>query len=192
MNPRARLLALAALFLAPIVAAVVVFFVFPESWPSGKLNHGRLIDPARPMPPRELVDASGQPAPVALREKWSVVYLGGERCDDPCAEQLRLVRQVRLRLSEKGVRVQYVYIAPDIAALGRAHAALAAEHPAMMFLADTGARGARAADFFEARDPDALYLLDPLANWLMVYEGPVNPKDLLDDLKKLLRFSHIG
>jgi hypothetical protein len=183
---------MALLFLAPLVAAAMVFFLFPQAWPGGRLNHGKLIDPARPLPALALVDAAGQPAPAALQQKWSVVYLGDARCVEACAERLRLVRQVRLRLNEKGVRLQYVYVAPDVTSLAAARSLLAPEHPSLVLLADTGPTGRRASDFFHPSDRDALYLLDPLANWLMVYEGAVDPVGLLADIKTLLRFSHIG
>jgi hypothetical protein len=192
MTPRAKFLLLASLFLAPLVAAVFVFFFVPQWWPSRALNYGTLVDPARPLPPLALVDADRRPATARLQQKWTVVYLGGPECAAACAERLRLVRQVRLRLNEKGVRVQYAYVAPRIEALAAARDALFAEHPGMLLLADAGAPGGRAADFFQPTDPDALYLLDPLANWLMVYSGAVDPVGLLADLKKLLRYSHLG
>jgi len=52
--------------------------------------------------------------------------------------------------------------------------------------------GNAASDFFEATDPHALYLLDPLGNWLMVYAGDVAARGLHRDLKKLLRVSQVG
>jgi hypothetical protein len=188
---RLKLLALAAVFVAPLAAAVLLYFV-PEWRPAGRVNHGTLIEPVRVVPALALADARGGPAPDALRGKWSLVYLAGEDCGDSCRERLALERQVRLALGRDRHRLQRLYLAPTEAALGRAREALEPEHPDLVFIVDRGAPGARAADFFGARDADALYLLDPVGNWVMVYTGQVRHKGLHRDLKKLLRMSSVG
>ncbi len=68
----------------------------------------------------------------------------------------------------------------------------APEHPDGRFVAETGGPGTRLRDFFDARDPDALYLVDPNGNWLMAYTGTIESKRLLKDLKTLMRLSSIG
>jgi hypothetical protein len=186
---RWKLLLLAALFFAPVIAAVAIYFYFPQFAPGGRVNYGTLISPARAVPQLGLVDADGAAAPAVLRGKWSLVYLAGEACDDACRARLVLTRQVRLALGEKRTRVQRVYLAPTVAAAAAARTALAAEHPDLAFVA---ASGAAAAQFFQPADPNALYLLDPLGNWLMVYTGTIEHKGLHRDLKKLLRISQVG
>ena len=37
-----------------------------------------------------------------------------------------------------------------------------------------------------------LFIVDPLGNLVMRYDARDNPKGLLEDLKKLLKLSHIG
>jgi hypothetical protein len=37
-----------------------------------------------------------------------------------------------------------------------------------------------------------LFVVDPLGNLMMSYDARQNPRGLLEDLKKLLRLSHIG
>lgn len=186
---RAKLVLLAVLFFAPFIAAVAIFFYFPELIPDKRGNYGTLVSPARAVPMLDLVDSAGVPAPTALQGKWSLVFLGGERCGESCQAQVVLARQVRLALNQNRARVQRVYVAPSRAALESARAALGPEHPDLMFVAETGGR---ARDFFQPADPDALYLLDPLGNWLMSYPAGAEHKGLHRDLKKLLRFSQVG
>lgn len=186
---RVKLLLLAALFFAPVVGAFVLYFYLPQYIPEGRVNYGVLISPSRVVPPLALADAAGAPAPAVLRDKWTLVYLGGERCADACRERLVLTRQVRLALSQNRGRVQRVYLAPSVAAATRAREELAAEHPDLLVLAETEPR---AAAFFQPPDPDALYLVDPLGNWVMTYAGAVEHKGLHRDLKKLLRVSRAG
>jgi hypothetical protein len=184
---RIKLLLLAALFLAPVVAAVTSFFYAPDLF-SGRVNHGTLVSPARPAPELGLADAAGAPAPTALLGKWTLVYLGGADCEAACRERLVLARQVRTAQNQHRGRVQRVYLAPSTAALDRARAALGAEHPDLAFYV----AGPAAAQFFQPVDPQALYLLDPLGNWMMVYTGAIEHKGLHRDLKKLLRISQVG
>lgn len=186
---RLKLLAIAALFFAPVVAAITIFFFLPQYIPEGRLNHGTLVSPARALPALALVDASAQAVPTALQGKWTLIYLAGANCDEQCHARLVLTRQVRLALSEKRGRVQRVYLAPGAAEAAEARALLSAEHPDLVFLAEP-ARAAVA--FFRPGDPHSLYLVDPLGNWLMTYTGTVEHKGLHRDLKKLLRVSQVG
>ncbi len=194
---RVQFLLLATLFFAPLLAAFVLYFYAPELRPQGTTNYGELVTPARPLPPLQLVDADGKPAGEgAVRGKWSLLYVGAVDCDAACDERLITVRQSRLALNEKRERVRRIYVAPDLAALNAVKTRDAAQHPDMLWLADTAAPGARLADFLEAKDAGAIYLLDPLGNWLMVYRSgrPVQDdfKGLQKDIKKLLRLSQIG
>jgi hypothetical protein len=45
---------------------------------------------------------------------------------------------------------------------------------------------------FPADRGHSLYIVDPLGNLMMRHDATHTSKDLLDDLKKLLRLSHIG
>ena len=191
IKPRIKFLLLAAMFAAPLLAAWLLFFVYPEWQPQGRLNYGTLIIPVRPLPPLHLADSAGAPV-TALKGKWSLVYLASANCDDQCRQRLLLIRQVRLALNADRERVQRVYLAPDAAALASARASFGPDHPDLVFLSDLGESGARAVDFFQPADAQAVYLFDPLGNWLMVYTGDVQPKGLYKDLKKLLRYSQIG
>ena len=194
---RSKMLLLAALFIAPPLAATLLYFAFPQWIPSKTTNYGQLVSPSRLLPALALVDASGSKAPP-LGDKWSLVYLGGAQCDAPCLERLYLTRQLRKALDKDSLRVQRIYLAPDRAALAAARAALAGEHHDLLLYADEGAPGARAADFFRPTDPLAVYLVDPVGNWMMVYSdaqvagGKLAPQGMFKDLKRLLRTSHIG
>ncbi len=200
MNPQAdvlrhsrrTLLLLGALFFAPFIGAWIVYHFFPDLRPSGRTNYGELISPARPLPAFALKDGDGKPLPELLHDKWSLVYLGAAECDETCRTRLVLVRQVRLALGKNLSRLQRIYIAPDAAAQSAATTMLAGEHRGLKIMVDAGAEGQRAVDFFKPSDAQALYLVDPNGNWLMVYAGNVEPKGLLGDLKKLMRLSSIG
>jgi hypothetical protein len=70
--------------------------------------------------------------------------------------------------------------------LNRAHAGLA------VFDA-SGESGQALLRQFPARQrKTTLFIVDPLGNLMMSYDAEANPKGLLEDLKKLLKLSHIG
>ena len=72
-----------------------------------------------------------------------------------------------------------------------AKAQLGETHHDLVFLALTG-NGPSPAEFLKAGEAQALYLTDPLANWLMVYPANAESTGILKDIKKLLRLSQIG
>ena len=188
---RQQFLLLAALFFAPLIAAVLLYFVLPDLQPDTRTNYGELITPARPLPDAPLLDADGaEAANEVLRGRWSFIFVGGIDCDDACAEKLYQIRQIRTLLNEKRQRVQRVYLAPDVAALAAARQRLAEQHPDLRYFADTPRADYRR--FFGSEDARALYLVDPLGNWLMRYPGDADSKGILKDIKKLLRVAQIG
>lgn len=192
LRGRQQLILLAVLFFAPLLAAFVLYFLTPQWQPEGHTNYGELVHPAQPLPEAALRDAEGNLASQdVLRGRWSFVYLGTQDCDSACAAKLYQIRQVRTLLNEKRQRVQRVYLAPDAESLARVHAALAAEHADLVWLADVD--GTLKDVFATAQaDPQALYLVDPLGNWMMVYAGGAESTGLLKDIKRLLRISQIG
>lgn len=184
------------IFTAPLLAAYAVYFLFPNLRPTGTTNYGQLVHPARPLPALALQDADGKPADAAVfKGKWNMVYLAPAECAQACQTAVHLSRQVRTSLDRNARRLQRVYIAPDAQSLAAAKTLLAAEHPDLLFLADTAAPGSRAADFFQPGAPDALYMVDPLGNWFMLYPPKADPivdfKGIGKDLKKLMNQSQI-
>ncbi len=124
-----------------------------------------------------------------------MVYLAPADCAEACRQQVYHSRQIRTALDRNARRLQRIYIAPDAAALAAAKALFGTEHPDMVLLADAGAPGGRAADFFQPAPAEALLMVDPLGNWFMVYAPKPDPvadfKGVVKDLKKLLNQSQV-
>jgi hypothetical protein len=182
--------ALAALFVLPLALAFYTYYA--TDWrPLGRVNHGTLISPARPLPEVALPRAprtAGAPG-AALRGTWTLVYVGDGRCDADCRRALVVMRQTRLSLNNDMTRVARVFLAtagccPDAA--GGSDAGLAV----------LDASGAAAAPLIAQFPADgrahSIYVVDPLGNLMMSYDARIDPHGLLEDLRKLLRLSHIG
>ena len=186
---RRTLLGLAALFLLPVAVAFTLYY--GKMWrPAGSSSKGELIEPARPLAISGLKHPDGSAAGAEVfRDKWSLIYIGDGACDADCRNALVFARQSRLALNNEMTRVQRIFLATDHCC---ANEYFAQEHPGMIALdASTPEAQALLAQF--PRDhARSLYIVDPLGNLMMRHDGEHTSKDLLSDLKKLLKLSHIG
>jgi cytochrome oxidase Cu insertion factor (SCO1/SenC/PrrC family) len=197
---RRRFLLLVLLFAAPVLGSYALYFWAPESWrPDGRTNRGQLVNPARPVQALALHDAAGRNLEAApIRDKWTLLLVGPSDCDAACARLLYDTRQVRTALGKNTPRVRRLYVATDRMALESLQALQAREHPDLVLAVAEGAELYALERQFSIdgrsplRNAHDIYLLDPHGNWLMYYTPEHPAKDLLKDLKKLLRLSNIG
>jgi hypothetical protein len=183
---RRQLLLLGLMFLAPVVAAYIAYLMPP----SGRANHGDLIDPQRDvagfaLAPVPGVSGSVEPGATlaALGGRWVFVV-------SACRERLYEIRQLRLTTGEDRDRVERLWIVTD------------EDRPADALLAGhEGLRVARAdprefAAAFPAGgdgDPTApIYLVDPLGHLMMRFPADIDPSLIKKDLRRLLKVSRIG
>jgi len=181
---------LAAIFFLPLIVSFYMYY--GSDWrPVASTEHGELYRPARPLPPAELRDSKGQVGPAnAFTEKWALVYVGGGACDEACKSSLYFMRQTRLSLNNEMTRVNRVFLATGTCCDNEF---LDREHAGLLTLDASGPEAASLVDAFPAADRErSLYIVDPLGNLVMRYDTRDTPKGLLDDLKKLLKLSHIG
>jgi cytochrome oxidase Cu insertion factor (SCO1/SenC/PrrC family) len=188
--------ALAALFFVPVVAAFWLYYGVPGWRPGGAANRGNLIDPAVPLPVLEFAGTGGQTiAGDLLRDRWTLLFIGAASCDARCRDALYLTRQTRLALGKDADRVRRVFLATGPCCPATA---LAAEHPDLVVAIltqsqlDALMRLIPQRDTSPTADPARTYIVDPLGNLMMSYSTDAPDKALLDDLKRLLRLSHIG
>jgi hypothetical protein len=182
-------LGLAALFFVPIGGAMLLYYGIGWS-PSGHVNHGELIVPARPLPAVSLPDANThQPMPNVFTGRWALVYIGGGECDRDCRFALYLMRNTRLDLGNEAMRVERVFLLTG----GGGGASLAHHYPGMIVLDASASSAHELVAAFPAKDLDAsIFIVDPLGNLLMRYDSRRDPMGLLEDLQRLLRLSQIG
>jgi cytochrome oxidase Cu insertion factor (SCO1/SenC/PrrC family) len=189
---RLALILLVLVFALPLAAATWLYYS-PDVWkPKTFTNQGQLMDPPRRLDPVALVDLPGQPfGTEQLRRHWTLMHVGNGRCDHACEEALVDTRQLRLALGHNMDRVQRVYLSTDASTLSQL-APLLEEHPRLHLV--TGEREALAT-VMAALGRDAqghIYLLDPLGNLVLRYSPEVSARDMLKDVRKLLRNSRIG
>jgi hypothetical protein len=180
---RGKLIVLLVIFFVPLAIAFAMYY--GSSWrPAGTTNHGQLLLPLQTVPAEV----------PALRGKWALVVIADGQCDENCRTALILARQTRLALNQDSPRVSRVLLA-TAHCCDRAY--LDATHPGLQTL-DLAADGQAAlapallAAFPATGLQDGLFIVDPLGNVVMRFDIHDTPKDLLTDLKKLLKLSSIG
>lgn len=183
------LVGLAVLFLAPLAIAFIIYYGHGglAFSPAKRLNHGELLQPARPLPRTSFTLADGsQPGEAFFRHHWTLLFVGDGRCDTRCTQALYDTRQVRLALNRDMTRVQRLFLAKgdccDFEKLRREHPDLA--------VARVSPDDALSAQL--SGDSGDVYLVDPLGNLVMRYGPDAPAKGMLEDLKRLLRLSQIG
>ena len=200
--PRSRsrlsLLLLLALFASPVVLAWLAFYVFPEWRPTGSVNHGQLITPLRPLPAYRLETLSGDATDETfLRGKWTLVYLKRGPCAEQCVKQLYNLRQVRLAQGKNIDRVQRLMLW-NPAGVGPEQRAELVEHfpgQVVAALPDQPPAGLLDAFVLDGQDPmqsGRVYLVDPLGNLMMNYQTGDEPRGMIKDLERLLKYSGLG
>ncbi len=186
----------------PLFALLLVFvlpWVGAYLWrPTGYVNHGQLVEPARPVADIRLTGLDGEPVPFStLRHKWVLLYVGGDQCDEPCIRSLYNIHQVRLAQSKNAHRVQNVYVVPASAPGGALEQTLARYPGTIGLRAPDGAlEQIDAALEVDGRGPvhgpRRIYLVDPLGNFMMSYPPGADPSGIRKDLVRLLKVSQIG
>lgn len=196
LRGRRTLILVVSLFLLPVVLATGLYL---SGWrPEGKsLQHGELVQPARPVGDAELTGADGAPYRLqSLRGKWAFVYFTPLPCTEICRNNLYKMQQVRLAQGRDAPRVERVMIVA-----GASTAALrefAQHNPGLITLS-----GAHATLQSLARElvssqgtaldvPGRVYLIDPIGNLVLSYAPDADPSGMRKDLARLLRLSQVG
>jgi hypothetical protein len=189
---RRLLIGLALMFFGPLGLSFYLYYGHVSWHPGGGVNAGNLIVPPRPLPSLALpLQSSGETDSEFLRRKWTLLYVQQGPCAERCRTGLYETRQVRLALDRDMDRVQRVFIADgDCCDFQFLHQ----QHPDLIAVRMSPAAAPLLA-LLPQRDPasaERIYLIDPLGNLMMSYAPDAKPKGMLEDMKRLLRFSHIG
>lgn len=190
---RRFLVLLAVLFFGPLGLSFLWYYGLDGVRPAPTAQHGELVQPARPLPQASLATPTGRTDEDFLTGYWSMVTFTTDGCGEACQRTVHDLRQLRATLGRERTRVQQVLLyrgeAPDAQWVAQ-------EHPMLVVAALDGPEADELLSRFEAegRVPagDTLWLVDPLGNLMMRYGGERTLQGVQDDIKRLLRLSHIG
>ncbi len=171
----------------------------------GTANRGSLVQPARQIGQAPLYEQEGKRFNFALLPaKWTLLIpVFGPTCDALCEHKLYETRQIHVAMGKEFARLRRLYVSDAKVADTRLNVPQSSDQHATgdnfaQFL-HAEHRGVRAvyADKIAltdllpeySRDPATWYLVDP-AGWIMMsYNANVSYKDVMADLKFLLKNS---
>ena len=188
-----------------LIAGIPVIIILASSWlwyyvASGRLdlvgaigtaNMGELLDPPVAIAELHAVDAAGRPFEAAGdRPLWRIVLLGGEDCGDPCRHLLYYTRQIHVAMGKYTNRIERVYLAAGTQPGDRPLGGLGEDYPELKVLytsapaAEALGRGAG-----DGTAP-AYFVMDPNGWIILSYTADADGKDIMADLKFLLKNSN--
>ncbi|WP_227515426.1 hypothetical protein [Marinobacter salinus] len=186
-------LLLFAIGFGPMLFATIMFYT---GWlnPAGHTNNGTLIQPVVPVQTLNLETASGKPLEQRFGldkddPQWMLMVVAAE-CDSRCEEMLYLARQVNIALGKNASRVSRA------AALADIPSDLASRWPQEYNLMEKlspapGTTPSWPVGVNPLKEPRIL-LVDPMGNMMMHYGLDNTGKEMLEDLKHLLKISQLG
>ena len=180
---RLQFLLIAAVFFGPLFGAAWLYYQGGALQPDERANHGALLEPVVSL--HDVVPESA----LLENRAWLLLYADDDVCGDSCRNALYTLRQSRLMLGKEMDRVQRVFLHGD----ERPDTLLNAdEHKGLITLQDAALRAV-----LDNKKPGTLaaggyYLIDPHGNLVLYFSPDINPRDMVDDIKRLLRLSRIG
>lgn len=160
--------------------ALATFMYKLQFWvPDGRSYHGELIGNGQ---------TRGDIGVQADEQRWQLLVTAPAACAADCKQLVYLARQLQIGLGRDASRASHALASAQPVSSDYA-AKLKAEYPQLQrypldlppFTKNAGAPG------------DAqLWIVDPHGNLVLRYDATVKGKDLLNDLRHLLKLSNIG
>jgi hypothetical protein len=181
---RIQMLLIASVFFGPLAVATWMYYG-GYFQPEGRTNNGILLEPivnvAAALPDSE-ISSIGDGV-------WLLVYADTAECTDSCERALYTLRQSRKMLGKEMDRLKRVFLhgesSPDTVFLADEHAGLIAmRDEGLVALLDNKKPAALAAGGY--------FLMDPLGNLVMYFQADIDPSEMVEDIKRLLKLSRIG
>ena len=180
-GPSGRTLA-AVIMGTPLVLMALATFMYMAGWntPEGRVNHGLLLTPVVPITALFVQDT-----PEVASEKWQLILRVGSDCDAACETWVVQLRQLHVALGKNESRVERLYVS---------------DQPVPVAVDNVGYYRTLTGPLTDIESltqskpvgNTAIFVSDPLGNMMLYYTQDSNPKDIMVDVKKLLKLSSVG
>ncbi len=193
MKNKGFLLALIIFGTPFLVITLSTFWYYAGLGPKATVNYGTMIDPPVDLGSLEL-ELNYQPLNIdSMERKWMIIHFVDDRCNEDCLEAFYFSRQINTAIGREKDRVKRFYVASS----------KTQEKVKKLFQSETNltAISAKNLNLLRQKMTEAginpfiqpgFLLADPLGNIILSYQGNIDPKKILSDIKKLLRASKIG
>jgi hypothetical protein len=182
---RLKLLGIAAIAVAPVLGSYLLYWFWA---PDRFTNYGTLLPPAA-VPTAAMQEIGGNAVSLeTLRGRWVFLAVDSGECDAGCEAKLWKMRQVRQAQGKELTRIERVMLLED-SAIPNEH--LRSEYQGTLFVvsADPKLRSLLTAPQ-SARNH--IYVIDPLGNLMLRFPEDADPKLMIKDMTRLLKYSRVG
>lgn len=166
---RLKLIGLMLILLSPILLSSL-FYIFRDQFAIKTINRGTLLQPA--------ISLASLGVPNQGNErKWQIFYLAPETCDQDCLAQKDLLQRIHTALGKDQSRVILRSILPSSFS----------DKPILASLSS----------FTENLKTGSVWIVDPKGCIILQYSSEflnsqaLKAKGILEDLRRLLRLSHV-
>ncbi len=175
---RLQLILILLVVIGPMLLATGMYKL--QFWvPEGRSYHGEMIGDGK-----TLADL-GVPAEA---EHWQLLVSAPKNCAVDCQQLVYLARQINIGLGRDASRAGHALASVEPVS-GEYLAKLESEYPQLQrYPLDATRYGALAPNRSEAQ----LWIVDPHGNLVLRYDARAKGKDVLNDLRHLLKLSNIG
>jgi len=193
MKNKGFLLALIIFGTPFLVISLSTFWYYAGLGPKATVNYGTMIDPPVDLGTLEL-ELNYQPLNIdSMERKWMIIHFIDDRCNEDCLEAFYFSRQINTAIGREKDRVKRFYVASSktqekVKKLFQSEKNLTAISAKNLNLLRQKMTEAGINPFIQP----GFLLADPLGNIILSYQGDIDPKKILSDIKKLLRASKIG
>ena len=193
MKNKGFLLALIIFGTPFLVISLSTFWYYAGLGPKATVNYGKMIEPPVDLGSLEL-ELNYQPLNIdSMERKWMIIHFLDDRCNEDCLEAFYFSRQINTAIGREKDRVKRFYVASS----------KTQEKVKKLFQSETNLTVISAMNLNLLRQKmteaginpfiqPGFLLADPLGNIILSYQGDIDPKKILSDIKKLLRASKIG
>lgn len=176
---RWQLIVLLLVVIGPMILASAMYHW--RFWvPDGRNYHGTLIGDGS-----QLADIGVQ---GAGQERWQLLVTSPGACAEDCRQLVYTARQIHIGLNRDAHRASHgLAVSRELAADYRAQ--LQREYPQLGHYSLDAARYGKAVPEVQGAQ---LWIVDPKGNLVLRYDSHTKGKDILNDLRLLLKLSQIG
>jgi len=187
MNNKLTLIALIALFLAPVLVAVVLHSEWVDWRAAPERAHGELIDPVFPLGQFRHADAGGTSRELDdLLDRWQLVLIAGQTCGGACLETAGLMHNIRLAQDRHQDQVGLMMLVRQ-EMTPETRRRINDLDPAWLLF--DGVAGRALAKRFPDPADGSLYIVDPEANIIERFSPGADLNGVRKDLDRLLTWT---
>lgn len=180
-----------ALFLAPVILAVLLNSEWLDWRPGSTRNHGELLEPAVRLPEFTSKTAFGETVTRdSLEGQWQLLHYRSAGCNEACLEDLYWLRQIRLAQDRHQPEIALMFVTPgevEGRAIDEIHE-LADDYRIF-----TGEAGRPISEAMPDAGLEAIsYIVDPRGHIILRYPQDADFNGMRRDLSRLLTWTQTG